>query len=100
MVVPVPDFSFIVGRDTRACKTDRKHRSSSSGSAWKVVLVATHVTTPSPAALSRYQSERPRDPVHPDIIRKIAETVSIPVIAKYVVTCSDNLTSVCFNLIS
>jgi len=34
------------------------------------------------AVHGRYKVERPRHPVHTDVIKAITETVSIPVIAK------------------
>lgn len=37
----------------------------------------------------RYQSERSVQPVHNDEIRRIAEASSVPIIAKYVHTCSN-----------
>ena len=42
--------------------------------------------------LSRYQSERSVEPVHIDEIRRIAETSSVPIIAKYA-TCMYRVSS-------
>ena len=39
-----------------------------------------HVT----GCVCRYKTERPEDHCHTDLIREVAESVSIPVIAKYV----------------